>query len=98
MYFYIAEQQATNIGYDAGKLMRINPRNLYINGVDYTMYNTESERLKVYTNIGDKDTTFSNSYELTYGDYNTGIALYEMNVTVTEEGSTDTVATFTTTK
>ena len=98
LYFYIAEQQATNIGYDAGKLMRINPRNLYINGVDYTMYNTESERLKVYTNIGDKDTTFSNSYDLTYGDYNTGIALYEMNVTVTEEGSTDTVATFTTTK
>ena len=98
MYFYIAEQDMSNIGYDSTKQERISPRRVYINGVSYTEYNNEENSLKVYTNIGDKDTTFDNSYSLTYGDYNTGTALYEMRVTVRVEGREDTVTTFTTTK
>lgn len=98
MYFYIAEQDMSNLGYDETKRERINPRCLVVNGVQYTEYNNEENSLKVYTNIGDKDTAFDNKYSLTYGDYNTGTALYEMRVTVRVEGREGTVTTFTTSK
>ena len=96
LYFYIAEQQTANVGYDNTKLERINPRNVFVNGTDYTVYKLKENRLKVYTNIGDNDDIFTNKYDLTYGDYNTGIALYEMNVTVKLDNKT--IATFSTTK
>lgn len=99
MYFYIAEQNMTNMlsGY-TNMQERISPRNIYINDVQYTDYNNEYNSLKVYTNIGDADTTFENKYSLTYGDYNTGTALYEMSVEVRLEGSDDVVTSFTTSK
>ena len=77
---------------------RINPRNVYINDKQYTEYNNESNSLKVYTNIGDRDTTFDNKYGLTYGDYNTGTALYELSVDVRLEGEDKVVTSFTTSK
>lgn len=100
LYFYIAEQQMYNVGTDSTKLERINPANVTINGVAYTSYDTTStdNMLKLYTNVGDEDITNPTQYGLTYGDYNTGTALYQMNVTVKQEGSNDVVAVFTTTR
>ncbi len=98
IYFYIAEQNMTNLIPGQTFQERISPRHVYINGVQYTEYNNESNSLKMYTNIGDKDTTFENEYGLTYGDYNTGTALYQMNVDVRLEGKEDVITTFTTSK
>ena len=98
MYFYIAEQNMTNMLPGQTFQERINPRNVYINGVQYTEYANEYNNLKVYTNIGDNDASFENKYSLTYGDYNTGTALYEMSVEVRLEGEDNVVTTFTTSK
>ncbi|MBQ2744634.1 MAG: type II secretion system protein [Lachnospiraceae bacterium] len=98
MYFYIAEQKMTNMLPGQTLQERINPRNVYINDKQYTEYNNESNSLKVYTNIGDRDTTFDNKYGLTYGDYNTGTALYELSVDVRLEGEDKVVTSFTTSK
>lgn len=98
LYFYIAEQEMYNVGQNSSMRERINPRNLYVNGVNYTMYNPELSTAKVYTNIGDKDTSFTNNYGLTYGNYSSGNALYQMDISVKLEGNDKTVVTFSTTK
>ena len=100
MYFYIAEQSMNNIGYDSSKQERINPQNIFINGKSYIQYNNEENSLKVYTNIGEAYDGVENrnkGYNLTYSDYNTGTALYEMNVTV-KKTNNEVVTTFKTTK
>lgn len=98
LYFYIAEQEMYNVGYDSSMRERINPRNLYVNGVNYTMYNPELSTVKVYTNIGDNDTSFISEYGLTYGEYNSGNSLYQMDISVKLEDKDKTVVTFSTTK
>lgn len=100
MYFYIAEQSMNNIGYDSSKQERIDPRNISINGTTYVGYDNEKNSLKVYTNIGEAFDGVENrnkGYNLTYSDYNTGTALYEMNVTV-KKTNNEVVTTFKTTK
>lgn len=98
LYFYIAEQEMYNIGYDSSVRERINPRNLTVNGTQYTMYSPEHDNVKLYTNIGDTDLTFNNDYGLTYGNCNSGNSLYQMDITVKLEGQENTIATFSTTK
>ena len=105
VYFYIAEQNMNNIGYDNTKQERIHPENLLVNGVQYVNYDNldEDNNLKVYTNIGstydmgDK-VNMNKNFTLTYGDYNTGTSLYEMEVTVKLDGEDKVVATFNTAK
>lgn len=101
LYLYIAEQEAYNYGAPSVPQC-ISPYNLKIttdNTVDYINYKIDTNNLKVYTNIGDTNEQNKNSiYDLTYGDYNTGTALYEMNIRVRLKDSTDTVTTFNTTK
>lgn len=87
-----------NIGYDSSVRERINPRNLTVNGTQYTMYSPEHDNVKLYTNIGDTDLTFNNDYGLTYGNCNSGNSLYQMDITVKLEGQEKTIATFSTTK
>lgn len=98
LYFYIAEQEMYNrtLGLES-KRQLINPDNLIVNGKKYDDYITQdiekdTVSLKLYTNIVD------NKYSLTYGDYNTGDSLYQMDVTVKLEGKSKPVATFSTTK
>lgn len=98
LYFYIAEQEMYNrtLGLES-KRQLINPDNLTVNGKKYNDYITQdiekdTVSLKLYTNIVD------NKYSLTYGDYNTGDSLYQMDVTVKLEGKSKPVATFSTTK
>ncbi len=103
MYFYIAEQDMKN-KIDNSRRQSISPKNIYIKCLqqgdadlgymDYTQYINENKNLKVYTNIGDDYINFNNIYGLTYGDYNTGTSLYEMEVTVRLKGEDDVVTTF----
>lgn len=98
MYFYIAEQNMTNVS-DTTLQERISPRNVYINSVTYTDYKNEDNSLKIYTNIGEADITpLEGKHGLTYGDYNTGTALYEMNIEVRLEGDDKVITTFNTSK
>ena len=102
MYFYIAEQSMNNIGKEGETSIqeRIRPENIIINDMPYVEYNNEGNSLKVYTNIGEAYDCVKNinkGYNLTYSDYNTGTALYEMNVTV-KKTNNEVVTTFKTTK
>lgn len=102
IYVYIAEQNMSVLASGYTGQMRINPGNIILTTNSFTgsymNYENENNYLKVYTNIGDADEYFENKYSLTYGDYNTGTSLYNMNVTVKQEGSDDVIAKFNTSK
>ena len=112
LYFYLAEQKIKNKD-DSTKWQCISPEKVQIsvgtkdgsklidtNYVNYAEKNNldDTVKFKVYSNVGDGFLDFENPCGLTYGNYNTGISLYEMEVTVRLKGDDDVVTTFNTAK
>ena len=93
LHFYLAEQETYKKGSTTIK-QKINPYNVKVNGLDLSHYNASTSKLKMCTNLTKPGG--ANLLDLTYEFKDSGIALYEMTVEVSEKDKV--VAEFISTK
>lgn len=93
LHFYLAEQETYKKGSTTIK-QKINPYNVKVNGLDLSHYNASTSKLKMCTNLTKPGG--ANLLDLTYEFKDSGIALYEMTVEVSEKDKV--VAEFVSTK